>query len=148
MIPLFTCNALGPEIRSLDDPAVDTDLGAAGMFQLYYDVVGSITSVAVTPQPSEGESKLRRLVQNVAIGTSATVTLTPIVDGNESAADTQTFALTSVANGAMPTIEAHTANPGSRFQVRTEVTAHVGAVELGEGEQWTVPKLSSRTASS
>lgn len=101
----------------------------------------------MTPQPSEGESKLRRLVQNVAIGTQATLTLTPIVDGNENASDTQTFVVSSTANGAMPTIEAHTANPGSRFQVRTEVTTHIGACELGEAEQWTVPKLSSRTVS-
>lgn len=136
MIPLFVLNASGVTILSLDDASVDTDQGAA--------FTASFTSVAVTPQPPEGESKLRRCVQNVAIGTSATLKITPIADTNENAADAQTFNLSSIVDGANPTIEAHVANQASRFQVKTEVTAHVGLCELGEAEQWTVPKLSSR----
>lgn len=136
MIPLFVANASSSTLLSLDDPAVDTDQGAA--------FTASFTNVAVTPQPPDGESKLRRIVQNVAITTSATVRITPIVDGNESPDDTQTFVLASTVDGASPTIEAKPANQGARFQVRTEVTAHVGNCELGEAEQWTVAKLSSR----
>lgn len=136
MIPLFVCNASGANIFSLDDPAVYQDQGA--------DFTASFLSVGVTPQPPEGESKLRRAVQNVAIGTSATVKITPIADTNENVDDAQTFSLASTVDGASPTIEAKTANQGSRFQVKTEVTAHVGLCELGEAEQWTVTKLSSR----
>jgi hypothetical protein len=135
VIPLFGCNASGANIFSLDDPAVYQDQGA--------DFTASFLSVAVTPQPPEGESKLRRAVQNVAIGTSATVKITPIADTNENVDDAQTFTLSSIVDGASPTIEAKTANQGSRFQVKTEVTAHVGLCELGEAEQWTVTKLSS-----
>jgi hypothetical protein len=136
MIPLYVANALGATIFSLDDPALDTDQGAA--------FTAAFVTVAVTPQPPEGESKLRRIVQNVAIGTSATVTVTPIVDTNENPDDTQTFNLASTTDGASPTIEAKTANQGSRFQHRIEVTAHVGQCQLGEAEIWTTPKLSSR----
>jgi hypothetical protein len=136
MIPLYVVNATGATLLSLDDPAVDQDQGA--------DFTASFTTVAMTPQPSEGQSKLRRAVQNVAITTSATVKITPIVDGNENPDDTQTFSLTSIADGASPTLEARTANQGSRFQIRTEVTAHVGPCELGEAEQWTTGKFSTR----
>lgn len=136
MIPLYVVNATLNNLITLDDPAVDQDQGA--------DFTAGFVTVPVTPTPPEGEGKLRRIVQNVAIGTSATVRITPIVDGNENPADAQTFNLASTANGASPTLEAHTANQGSRFQVRTEVTAHVGVCELGEGEQWTIPKLSSK----
>jgi hypothetical protein len=136
LIPLYVVNATGVTLLSLDDPAVDKDQGN--------DFTASFTTVAVTPQPPEGESKLRRIVQNVAITTSATVKVTPIVDSVESPNDVQTFVLSSIVDGASPTIEARPANQGSRFQVRTEVTEHVGNCELGEAEQWTVPKLSSR----
>jgi hypothetical protein len=139
MIGLFVANASGATLLSLDDPAVDTDQGVA--------FNASFTSVATTPQPPEGESKLRRVVQNISISTSATLKLTPIADGNENPSDTQTFSLASTTDGSNPTIEAHAANQGSRFQVRTEVTAHVGVCELGEAEQWTVGKLSSRSSS-
>ena len=137
MIPLFVVNATGTTILSLDDPAVDTDQGAA--------FTASFLPVAFTPQPPEGESKLRRAVQSISIGTSAALKLTPVVDGNENPDDAQTFNLASTTDPANSTVEAHTANQGSRFQVKTEVTAHVGACELGEAEQWTVGKLSSRT---
>ena len=136
MIPLYVVNATGNTILSLDDPSVDTDQGAA--------FNASFLNVAITPQPAEGESKLRRVVQNVAITTSATLALMPIADGNESLADIQTFNLASTVDGANPTVEAHTFNQGSRFQVKTAITAHVGLCELAEAEQWTVPKLSSR----
>ena len=136
MIPLYVVNALGATIVSLDDPAVDTDQGAV--------FTAAFVTVAVTPQPPEGESKLRRIVQNMAITTSATVRITPIVDTNESSGDAQTFNLASTTDGASPTIEAHVSNQGSRFQSRVEVTAHTGQCQLAEGELWTVAKLSSR----
>ena len=136
MIPLFVAYATSSTILSLDDPSVDTDQGVA--------FTASLLSVATTPQPPSGESKLRKIVQNVALTTSATVKITPIADGNENPNDTQTFNLVSTVDGANPTIESKTANQGSRIQTRIEVTAHVGACELGEGESWTVPKLSSR----
>jgi len=136
MIPLFVVNASGATLLSLDDPSVDTDQGAA--------FTASLLSVATTPQPPAGESKLRKIVQNVALTTSATVKITPIADGNENPNDAQTFSLVSTTDGANPTIEAKTANQGSRMQTKIEVTAHVGACELGEGESWSVPKLSSR----
>ena len=136
MIPLFVVNASGNTLLSLDDPSVDTDQGAA--------FTASLLSVATTPQPPAGESKLRKIVQNVALTTSATVKITPIADGNENPNDAQTFSLVSTTDGANPTIEAKTANQGSRMQTKIEVTAHVGACELGEGESWSVPKLSSR----
>ena len=135
MIPLYVVNATGITLLTLDDPSVDTDQGS--------DFTASLLPVAFTPQPPEGESKLRRAVQAVSIGTSATVTLTPVVDGNENPDDAQTFNLTSAVDGAGPTVEAKPANQGSRFQVKTEITAHVGSCELGEAEAWTVPKRSS-----
>lgn len=136
MIPLYVCNASGATILSLDDPSVDTDQGA--------DFTASLLPVAFTPQPPEGESKLRRAVQAVGVGTSVTIKLTPVVDGNENPDDAQSFNLVST-DGAVQTVEAHTANQGSRFQVKTEITSHVGVCELGEAEAWTVGKLSSRT---
>lgn len=140
MIPLYVANATGVTLLSLDDPSVDTDQGAA--------FTASFLPVAFTPQPPEGESKLRRAVQAVSITTSATVKLTPVVDGSENPDDAQSFSLVSISNPMNSTIESHPANQGSRFQVRTEVTAHVGACELGEAEQWTIGKISSRTVSS
>lgn len=137
MIPLFVVNATGNTILSLDDPSVDTDQGT--------DFTASFLPVAFTPQPPEGESKLRRAVQAISITTSATLVLTPVVDGNENPDDAQTFNLASTTDPANSTVEAKPANQGSRFQVKTEVTAHVGACELGEAEAWTVGKLSSRT---
>ena len=136
MIPLYVVNATSNTLLSLDDPSVDTDQGAA--------FTASLLSVATTPQPPAGESKLRKIVQNVAISTSATVRITPITDGNENPSDAQTFSLVSTTDGANPTIEAKTANQGSRFTEKIEVTAHVGACELGENEEWTVTKISSR----
>jgi hypothetical protein len=138
MIPLYVLNASGATIFSLDDPGIDTDQGVA--------FTAAFVTVAITPQPPEGESKLRKIVQNVSITTSATVRITPIADTNESSADAQTFNLASTTDGASPTVEAHVANQGSRFQSRIEVTAHVGQCQLAEGELWTVPKLSSRVS--
>lgn len=136
MIPLFYCNASGATICSLDDPAVDTDLGSA--------FTASVVSTQFAAQPPQGFSRLRRLSQVVSIGTSATIKLTPIADDSENPDDAQTSGFTSVTDGATPTAVAHTANPGSRFQVKTEVTAHVGKCELGEAEQLVVPRRSLR----
>lgn len=136
MIPLFYCNATGATLVSLDDPAVDTDLGSA--------FTASLTSVQFTPQPPQGVSRLRRLTQVVSIGTSATVKLTPIADDATNPDDTQTSNFTSSVDGATPIAVAHTANTGSRFQAKVEVTAHVGACELGEAEQLVVPRRSLR----
>lgn len=130
-------NATGVTLLTLDDPSVDTDQGS--------DFTASLLPVAFTPQPPEGESKLRRAVQSIGIGTSATLVLTPVVDGNENPDDAQTFNLASTSDPANSTVEAHTANQGSKFQVKVEVTSHVGNTELGEAEAWTVSKLSSRT---
>lgn len=136
MIPLFFCGGGSASILSLDDPSADTDQGNA--------FTAMVLPVAHTPQPPEGESKLRRAVQTLGITTSATVKVTPIADGNENPDDAQTFNLSSTTDGANPTIESHTANQGGRFQVKVEVTAHVGQCELAESEAWTVAKLSSR----
>lgn len=136
MIPFFFANASGGTVCSLDDPNVDTDFGS--------QFTASLASVPFVPQPPEGESRLRRLVQALKIGTSATVKLTPICDESENPDDTQTFNFASTTDGADPEAVAGTANTGDRFQMKVEVTSHVGSCELADAQIWTVQRRSVR----
>lgn len=128
-------NATGATILSLDDATVDTDQGA--------QVQASFTSTAFDSGPADGFSTLRRLVQAVALGNTATVVITPIGDGSEVTGQAASFAL-SATNGTVQVLDAPTMVPGTRFQQKVAVTAHAGSVEFGEADQWFVHRRSTR----
>lgn len=129
-------NATGATILSLDDPAVDTDQGA--------EVQASFVSTAFDDGPATGWATLRRLVQMVVLDGTATVVVTPLGDGSEYAGQSQTSSLTATGGTQQP-VEAPVQVPGTRFQQKVAVTAHTGAVEFGEADQWFVNRRSART---
>lgn len=133
MIPLYLCNAAGATVTSIDEQAVDTDLGVAYTARLV-----SLAWLA------GAWSTLRRFTQFLFLGTSATVAVTPVVDGSEAAADRQERALDSVTDGNGVLLEVPLAARGTRHQIALEVTAHVGITTLGEWSRLAVPRRTVR----
>lgn len=128
MIPLYLCSSSTDDVVTFDDPSVDTDRGAA--------FTARLKSAVFTGLRAGGWSRLRRFVQTVTLGTSATFRVTPVVDGSESVADAQTESLLA-SSGAVQPLAVPLASAGSRFQVVLEVTAHVGRTQLGEwAREW------------
>jgi chitodextrinase len=129
-------NASGATLLSLDDPTVDTDQGNA--------FTASFTTARFDLGPTGGWATLRRLVQAVILSNTATVKVTPIADGTEYPSQQSTSSLTATS-GTEQIVETPTFAPGTRFQMKVEVTAHSGTVELGESDQWFVNRRTTRS---
>ena len=131
-------NATGSTLLSLDDPSVSTDQGAA--FSAKFRTTGFDLG------PATGFGTLRRYVQSVAVSAQATMVVTPMGDGMEYTGQRSSHTI-NPASGAQQQIEVPTAVPGTRFQLDVEITAHDGAVEFGESDQWIVARRSQRGGS-
>ena len=129
-------NASGATLLQLDDPTVDTDQGSA--------FTASFTSAPFDAGPATGWATLRRLVQDVTITGTATVKVTPVADGREYAGQAPSIALVATAGPQQP-VEAPVMVPGTRFQMKVEIPAHTGQVELGESDQWFISRRTTRT---
>lgn len=136
MIPLYGANASGNTVLQLDDTGTDTDLGSAAF-------TASLTSAPFDGGNASGYETLRRLVQIVVVGSSATVVVTPTGDGSDYTGQAYTKNLVSTG-GVEQVVEAPVQVPGTRFQMKVQVTAHVGKTELGEADMWFVGRRTTR----
>jgi hypothetical protein len=119
---MYLLPASGNIITTFDDPSVSQDSGV------------DFTARLVTVQRTMGAwTQFRMWVQEIFVGTSATVTATPINDGSENSMNKITATRTAPDNGSQR-IEFPFASFGTRSQVAIEVPAHVGLVELGSVE--------------
>lgn len=129
-------NATGATILKLDDPTVQQDQGVA--------YIASLTTSPFDDGPATGWATLRRLVQDVSMTGTATVTVTPVGDGSEFPGQASTHAMTAV-DGPSQVIETPVFVPGTRFQQMVSVSAHSGTLELGESDQWFISRRTTRT---
>ena len=135
-ILLAAGNASGATLLQLDDPTVDTDQGVA--------FLASFTSAPFDAGPATGWATLRRLVQDVTLTGTATITVTPIGDGSEYPGQALTSSL-AATNGPQQPVESPVMVPGTRFQMKVSIPAHAGLVELGESDQWFISRRTTRT---
>lgn len=131
MIPLYLLSFTDNRVATLDDPAVDTDLGGT--------IQPSVTSVAIEAGAWSG---LRRFIQELHLTGTVTIGVTPIVDGSEGPMHTAAFSVAE-QGGHIPAFFALGLH-GTRHQVRLTVLAHTGAVELGEWRRHLVPRRVER----
>jgi hypothetical protein len=132
MLSLYACS--GASLVKLDDPSVSTDQGSAF----------TATIRSVPWEVGIGEwATWRRVTQAIALTTSATITLTPIVDGADDPSLAETFSLTAADDGTTPTCDLRTFAAGTRFQLQADVTAHDGETAFGEVEISYVPRRST-----
>ena len=129
-------NASGATILQLDDPTVDQDQGVA--------FTASFVSAPFDAGPATGWATLRRMVQDVTLTGTATVKVTPIGDGSEYPGQALSVALVATSGPQQP-VEAPVMVPGTRFQMKVEIPAHTGQVELGESDQWFISRRTTRT---
>lgn len=126
-------------ILSLDDPTVDTDRGAA--------FTASFTTAPFDMGPASGWATLRLLVQSIILAYTATVRVTPIADGVEYTGQQISSSLNITGDTPEQEVEVPAFAVGTRFQMKVEVTAHSGPIELGESDQHLVPRRSAHNRS-
>lgn len=135
MIALFAANATGNTVLSLDEPGVDTDQTN--------DFTARLRSAPFDQGPASGFGTLRRVAQAVAVSGDVTLTLMPIGDGADFTGQKVTLELDPV-DGPEQLAEAEFFVPATRYGVEIAVTEHEGETELGESDQWIVPRRMSR----
>ena len=137
-IPFYACRAEGPNIITLDDEAVQTDLaaenGTGGNAYIAF-VTSTIFDVV-----DGGYSTFRRAVQHVHADGAVTVKITPFRDENE----TGNTITRTLAIGANPIVTAPIAESGTNFQVKVALSSFSAAAELGKALQYVVPRRTAR----
>lgn len=136
MIPFLLANATDGQILTFDDRGTEQDQGS--------NFTASITSATIEATRTGMAAKLRRIAQSLKLGTSATVTITPIVDGAEITGDAQTFSLTSAVDGFLPVVESNLDRNCQTYRVKVEISAHLGETSLGPAAMWVIQKRSNR----
>jgi hypothetical protein len=124
-IRIFACVEGSPSLWEIDDPTVFSDLGAA------YDSVR--TTNPVDFGPARGYGRLREVVQWVSLFGSASLSLTPVADG-ELLTDQRYDEAISVLGGIEQRIEAPVAAAGARFGVEIRLRNCTALTELGEAD--------------
>lgn len=137
-IGLFAAAAGSNVLVQLDDPTVWTDEGAA-MPTPYF------TTAQIDQGPAGGASRLRGVVQAVAIGGATSLTVTPIANGQDVTEQASTFALVTT-DGAAQRVEHGCGSLATRHAVKVEVTSMVAAVTFGEADLLLVPRRSTENA--
>lgn len=136
MISLFGCCADSNVLLALD---------VAGLFE---DEGEPIDARFRPQQTSAGGgvsaySRLREVVQAVAVGGPVRVQLTPIVDGSSVPDQAQEFIL-NTTDGAEQFMEMEAAIEGSRFSYEVAVLEMAGPVAFGEAHLEVVAKRGGR----
>lgn len=133
MIPVYLLSGVDGRVLTVDDQSVDQDLGA--------DFTASLTSIEF----EAGEwSSLRRIIQTVHLGTSATVLITPIVDESVDTTRTQSFVRDAATYGAITQVDCRVATHGTRHQIMVSIPKHAGLTELGGYIRHLVPRRTER----
>lgn len=132
---MAAASATSNALYTIDDPTVDTDLGA--------QFTAHLRSAPFDFSTATGWSTLRRLVQSVAISGPVTVVVTPSADGQDFTGQAKTASLVTT-DGPEQVVEAHAQVPGTRFRVIVDITSHVGRTELGESDQWLISRRTTR----
>lgn len=133
MIPVYLCSATDNRVLSIDDPAVDQDLGV--------DFAASITSIGFEATAWSG---FRRFIQTLHIGGSLTLLVAPIVDGSLDTTLTQAYTLDAATYGAVYPLRVTLATHGTRHQITLTIPRHSGATVLGEWRRHLVPRRTER----
>lgn len=115
----------GNVLLSLDDPTVWTDEGTA---YSAYAVTNPVNFGRAAPS-----GRLRRITQAVTLGADASVTLTPLGDGDEYTEQAHTEAL-AVADGSTHLVESEPAVDGQRFQYIMAASGFGGPLAFGEAD--------------
>lgn len=118
----------------LDDPAVTADDTSTTITARFRTVAMDAAGAAF--------GRMRRFVQWVSLGATATVTITPLADGVPLTmqANTRNLALT---DGEAQRLEIPVAAMGGRFQMDFVVNVASGRFQVGEGEWLVVPRKTS-----
>lgn len=133
MIPVYLCEAAGNRVISIDDPAVDTDLGA--------NYTAQLTSIGFEAGAWSG---FRRFIQTVHLAGTVTLLVTPVVDGSVDPTLTQAYALDSAVVGTQFPQRVALATHGTRHQLIVTVPQHTGPVALGEWRRHLIPRRTER----
>jgi len=133
VIPVYILSGTDGRVLTIDDQSVDQDVGA------------DFTAVLTSIEFEAGEwSSLRRVIQTVHLGTSATILITPIADESVDASKTQAFVRDAATYGAVAQVDCRTATHGTRHQVMVAVPQHAGLTELGGYTRHLVPRRTER----
>jgi hypothetical protein len=132
---MLGCVAGGNVLLILDDPTTWTDEGVA------YDAFAVTNPVNFGKTAPSG--RLRRVSQAVTLGAPATVTITPLGDGDEYE-DQATSEPLDPSGGSTQIVEAEVAVDAQRFQYRVAVSAFDGLVQFGEADLDMIPKRSGK----
>lgn len=138
-LPLYGCLAEGGKIYQLDDDSVVTD-GAAEAGTGGSAYTPRYVTETFDNGLSGGYSKLRRFVQHVHPDSDVDVDITGVRDGNPSGATVSR----DVEVGENGILIAPLSVTGTEFQVEVELSNFSAPVELGESEQYVVPRRSKR----
>lgn len=134
MIPVYLLSSTDGRILTIDDLSVSQDLGA--------DFTATLVSIGF--EAGGLWSGLRRFIQTVHVGDTATVRATPIVDGAEDDSLALVYSVDAAVTGLMEEVRYAFGTHGSRHQVKVEVTQHSGDVQLGAYKRHVVPRRSER----
>ena len=133
-VMLVGCVADGNVLVSLDDPSVWTDEGVP---YAAHAITNPINFGRATPR-----GRLRRIGQAVTVGSVATVTVTPLADGDEfeeQAVETTVAAI----DGATQIVVVEPAVDGHRLQYRMAASDFDGPVAFGEADLEMIPHRSA-----
>lgn len=138
-LPLYATEAHSGQVLTLDDEAVVADQASlAGAGGSAYE---SFVKSAIFDEGLDGGySRIRRAVQHLHADGAATLTLTPYRDSMESGNTIQRV----LAIGSNPVVVMPMSETGTNFNVKFAITAFDAAAELGKGQQYVVPRRSSR----
>lgn len=131
-------------VVALDVRGSDVDFFPLDPPTLPAPITAFVLSLPIEPDEAGGWSTFRRYVQNVLVGGQVTLEVTPIPDGSESSALTQSVTLNAGVDGANPTKTVPLAARGTSHQIKVAVTSKAGQVALGDAEFWIVPRRSQR----
>lgn len=138
-IPIYGCRAEGGVILKLDDEGVVRD-GAAANGTGGTAYTARFTTETFDNGLSGGYSRFRRFVQHVHPDSDVDVDITPVRDGS---ATGQTLSR-DIAVGGNGVLVAPLDVGGTEFQVEVVVSEFAAPVEVGESEQYVVPRRSER----
>jgi hypothetical protein len=146
MIPVYFFSATDSRVGQFDDPGYDADdwLVTPDPPSIPLDVRAKLLTGPIIEGQAGGWSTLRRLIQWIAVGASATIQVTPVTDGSENSDNMQSKMFSAGVDGPVSPWVVPLAARGTRHQLLIEVTHHAGRCSLGEAEVQIIPRRTAR----
>ena len=124
-IRIFACVEGSPSLWEIDDPTEFSDLGAV--------FAATAMTHPVDFGPARGYGRLREIVQWVSLFGSASMSLTPVADG-EVLTEQRYDQLLTVSDGIEQRMEAPVAAAGARFSIEIRLSGCTALTEIGEAD--------------